>query len=232
MSRASAADVASRSRAALVAWLILGCAAALSVGLVSMASTTTRETRRAVGNGLASYLDVDTTFDAGIAAVAWAALTAGLVTWAVILVRSRGGRLAVAAAAAGVAVTGYLWVASPLLAGDGFSDAERFQDTGEVVAALARAGMPCSSAAPAPAGPRGDLFMQSRTCGQPNPADIRDGHDEVLVQIFASSSARDRWTETVAHDDVYAVIGPTWVATCRFEGTCARIQASIGGRNY
>jgi hypothetical protein len=77
-----------------------------------------------------------------------------------------------------------------------------------------------------------DLFADSRVCRQPNPADIRDGHDEVLVAIFAGGSARDRWTSGVHNDDVYAVIGPKWVATCEFQATCARIQASIGGRNY
>jgi hypothetical protein len=201
---------------------------------MSLATTTTREDRRAVGNGVGRYVDVTTTSDARMAVAAWLALAVGLGAWAGILRRSSGGvtRVPLVIAAAGIVVTGYLWVASPLLAGDGFSDSERYENVGAVISALRTAGMPCAEMAAAPAGKMDGVFMEREVCRQPNAADIRDGHDEVLVAIFSSGSARSRWTAAVAHDDVYAVIGPGWVSTCEFQATCARIQASIGGRNY
>jgi hypothetical protein len=224
----------SSTRTRLTAWLILGCAVVLSIALISLATTTTRENRRAVGNGVGRYVDVTTTSDARIAVAAWLALAAGLGAWAVVLRRSGGGvtRVPFVIAAAGIVVTGYLWVASPLFAGDGFSDSERYENVGAVISALRTAGMPCAEMAAAPAGKMDGLFVEQEVCRQPNRADIRDGHDEVLVAIFSSGSARSHWTATTDHDDLYAVIGPGWVTTCEFQATCARIQASIGGRNY
>jgi hypothetical protein len=225
--------VQSAWRGQIVAWLALGCAVALSATFMSVAATTTREPRRAIGNGVARYIDVTTTSDTKIAAAAWLTLAAGAGAWAWIFGRSSGtGRRVPTVLAAIVAlVTGYLWVAAPLLAGDGFSDSERYSDVPAVIGALHASGMPCTALGQAPNGDA-ELFADSQVCRQPNPADIRDGHDEVIVATFAVGSARDRWTAQVRHDDVYAVIGPRWVATCDFQATCARIQAAIGGRNY
>jgi hypothetical protein len=234
MNAAAVGNRTGLTRSRIAAWLILGCAAVLSIALMSQATTTTRETRRAVGNGVGRYVDVTTTRDTPIAVAAWLALAAGFGAWAWILRRSGGGvtRVPLVIAAAGVVVTGYLWVASPLLAGDGFSDSERYENAGAVIGALRPSGMPCAEMAAAPAGRTAGLFVEREVCRQPNAADIRDGHDDVLIAIFSSGSARARWTAAVDHDDVYAVVGPRWVTTCEFQATCARIQASIGGRNY
>ena len=221
-------------RPQLIAWVALISAVALSAVLMSLASTTTREARRAVGNGVGRYIHVSATTDTAIATVSWLSLAAGTGAWALLLGRSSrpAGRMAAAIAGGIVVVTGYLWVASPLLAGDGFSDSERYESVSAVVDALRSSGMPCAETAAAPAAATTQFFADSRTCRQPNPADIRDGHDEVVVSIFAGGGMRDRWTSEIDHDEVHAVIGPRWVATCDFQATCARMQALIGGRNY
>jgi hypothetical protein len=219
------------ARARLTAWVVLGCAIAIAAALMSLATSTTRESRRAIGNGVGRYVDVTTSSDTRMAAAAWVVLAAGAGAWALLLGRSvTRARFAPAVVAASAAVvTGYLWVASPLLAGDGWSDSERYEDIGAVVDSLRTSGMPCDRITEVPAT---TMFGDRRECSQPNPADINDGHDEVVLGIFANNSARDRWTAETDHDDIYAVIGPQWLATCDFQATCARIQASIGGRNY
>ena len=234
MNAAALDEGATPKRSQLGAWVALGCAIALSAALMSLASTTTREARRAIGNGVGTYIDVTTTTDTAISTAAWLALAGGAGAWALLLRRSTvaGGRIAALTAAGLVVVTGYLWVASPLLAGDGFSDFERYRDVPAVVSALSSSGMPCAQLAAAPATNSNEFFADSRVCRQPNPADIRDGHDEVVVSTFASDATRRQWIADVGHDDVFAVIGPRWLTTCEFQATCARIQAAIGGRNY
>jgi len=213
---------------------------ALSAVLISVASTTTRESRRAVGNGVGRYIDVTTSTDTKLAAAAWLALAAGTGVWVWLVGRSvepakssmARRRIPALIGTAVVVSTAYLWVAAPLLAGDGFEDSERYEDVHAVVRALGSSGMPCAEVGAAPANELAVLFADGRVCRQPNPADIRDGHDEVVVATFAGDAARKEWTDRVGNDDVYAVIGPRWVTTCEFQATCARIQASIGGRNY
>ena len=233
-------DPQQRTRRQLIGWVVLGLAVAVCAILISAASTTTRESRRAVGNGVGRYVDVTTSTDTMISAVAWLVLAAGTGAW-VWLVRASvepaqpstaRRRIPALVGSAVVVLTGYLWVAAPLLAGDGFEDSERYESVHAVVRALGSSGMPCAEVAEAPANGTTALFAAARVCRQPNPADIRDGHDEVVVAIFAGGSPRNEWTDRVGNDDVYAVIGPRWIARCEFQATCARIQASIGGRNY
>ena len=222
------------SRRQLGAWGALACAVVVSAVLLSVATTTTRDSRRAVGNGIGNYTAVSTTRDDRLAAGAWVALAGGLVAWASILGRSSSPtrRVPAAVAAAGIAATGWWLVIAPLASGDGFSDSERYASVGAVVDALRAEGIPCAEVVDALPAETDGLFEERAACRQPTAAAIRDGHDDVIIEMFASDSERTRWTESVDHDDVFAVIGPEWLTTCEFQATCARIQAAIGGRNY
>jgi hypothetical protein len=218
----------------LLPWVILVTATIAGIVMYAAAATTTREARRAVGNGIGTYVSVDTTRNGVLTTVAWIVVAVGVLAWAILLYRLRTGRarLWVAATAAGaIAATGWWMVAEPLVAGDGFSDFERYSGTAAITDAMRSAGDRCAETSTPEASAEG-MYRERLVCRLPSLADIRDGHDDITIDFFVDDDSRDRWTESVDHDDAFALLGPDWAITCEFQSTCAHLQNAIGGRNY
>jgi len=87
-------------------------------------------------------------------------------------------------------------------------------------AAMQAAGLACNQTRPAEAG---GGVADAMLCAVPWEADIRDGHDEVLVALFGSSTDVDGWLGRNVEAGTPVVVGRDWVATCEFRSTCALI---------
>jgi hypothetical protein len=105
-----------------------------------------------------------------------------------------------------------------------------FRTTAGFVTAMEAAGLGCAEKRPAHLG-RG--AVDSIVCSVPWDADIRDGHDDVVVTVWRSGDERDRWLDRDVEQDTPAVVGSAWGATCEFRSTCAliahRLRSTEGG---
>jgi hypothetical protein len=212
------------------AWLLLLAGALAAAVLWNAATYTVSTTRRIVGNGTGHYVRREDRLSTPLAASAAIALAAGGIAWGMLPGRARRNTALVAIGVVPALAMGGLVFYHTAAAGDGFHDFERYAGTREVVAAMGAGGIGCSRLEPAPPSrwSNGDALV----CSTPTAADIRDGTDEVTIATWRDAGAREAWKEQFPTDSVYAVVGPTWLATCEFQSTCAGIQAAVGGRNH
>jgi hypothetical protein len=94
-----------------------------------------------------------------------------------------------------------------------------FRTTFEFTAAMRAEDLACARTRRAPA----EGSAVAIVCSIPSPADIRDGHDDVLVTLWRSVAARDGWLTEHVENQALVVVGPEWAATCEFRSTCALI---------
>jgi hypothetical protein len=220
-------------RSDLLSWAVLLIGAAIAGILYSSADSTSREARRAVGNGIGTYTSVSTSRSGVMTVAALLVLSAGLIVWAVIWSRKQGPVRWLPALVATVVIVAAAWIViEPFTEGDGWADFERYPNATALTEAMRDEGDECIATFAPPGAERRGLYRERLVCRLPSLADIRDGHDDVAIDFFVDDSARDIWTESVDHEDSFAVIGPDWAITCEFQSTCAHLQSTIGGRNY
>jgi hypothetical protein len=223
-------------RSKLAAFVPLASAIVVATLVWGIASETTTVTRRVVGNGTGHFETASETTNLWVAGIAFAILAMGVVVW-IRLHPDRSGRTKLmdlsptAAAIVLLPLIGCTFIVRGQRADPSFEERERYRDTQAVLNAIANAGIDCTN--PRSAAKNTDYWTASETtCDIATPAAIEDGADSVIVDMWRSDDSRARWMETVPHEDVFAVFGPTWLIRCEFQADCAQIQAAIGGRNY
>ena len=202
----------------------------MGVALWAVGTETQTVARRTIGNGTGYFSTTEVSANAALRTSAVVVAGAAVLAWgwlfgSTLEPRSRRRlRTTVTAAVLLAALLAGLAVATR---GDGFEDRERYASARAVVAAMAPA-VECRTLTARPH----RFVVGAVTCATPSAAATDDGTDDVVIGTWRDEEERAGWLEQTPTDQVYAVVGPTWLAVCELQSTCARIQAAAGGRNY
>jgi hypothetical protein len=219
-------------RASFAALFVAIAASAL---LWQAATETITTSRRTIGNGTGRFEISEDHTNRALAGAAFVVLLAGTIAWILL---HPGGKLK--GKLLNLGPTAALLVLLPLVGGlliiaeesndVAFDEYEYYPQPDAILAALETAGIDCDHAASSH--PRGKYWRSpGAVCEIDTRAALNDGADKITIEMW-EVGGRERWTHEVANDDVYAVLGPTWLIRCEFQASCAQIQAAIGGRNY
>jgi hypothetical protein len=104
-------------------------------------------------------------------------------------------------------------------------EAPEYDSTEDIVAALAEGGVRCS-----------ELHMRSSSAEDQESAECQVRGNDVVIRIFATNEARNRYLATVESliqgADVSgppAVLGPTWLVTTDTKPTARTLREALGG---